>query len=229
MIITIHQPEHLIWLGLVRKIHDADVFVIMDSVQYSHGNVQNRNKIKTRDGWEWLTVPTAKHSLNTRIKDVEISYAVDWTKKYLNAIRTNYGSAKYFGIYFPEIEKIILKKHKMLVDLNIELLMFVLESFSVTDKKIMKLSDLDVGNPKGGSDIILAICKKIGSDHYLAGSGGKAYMKLDDFEREDIRVTFHEFHHPVYTQLHEPFLPYMSSIDLLFNYGPEARDILFKN
>ena len=229
MIVTIHQPEHLIWLGLIRKIYDADVFVIMDSVQYSHGNVQNRNKIRTKDGWEWITVPTAKHPLATKIKDVRISYAVDWQRKYLNALKTNYGAASFFDVYYPEIEEIILKNHKLLADLNIEIIMFLLKSFGINDKKIIKLSDMDIGNPQGGSDIILEICKKIGIDHYLAGPGGRNYMKLDDFKREGIQVTFHEFHHPNYLQLHEPFLPYMSSIDLLFNHGPEAKKILFGN
>lgn len=229
MIVTIHQPEHLIWLGLVKKIDDADVFVILDSVQYRHGYVQNRNRIRTgsEQGWEWLTVPTVKHPLDTQIKDIEISYNVDWTKKYLNALRTNYGSAKYFKTYFPGIENIILKKHKMLVDLNIELIMFILKSFGISEKKILRSSEIDIGDAKGGSDVILGLCKQLGTKHYLAGPSGRDYLKLDDFEKEGIQVTFHEFHHPTYSQLHEPFMPGMSSIDMLFCHGQEVRDLLF--
>ena len=118
MIITIHQPEHLIWLGLVKKISDADVVVFSDNNQYVRQNFHNRNKIKNKDGWMWLTVPVAKHSVDTEIRDIEISYDQDWVSKYLNAIKFNYGKSEYFDLYFPDLEKIILKKHKYLFDLK---------------------------------------------------------------------------------------------------------------
>src|SRR5438132_417721 len=120
MIVTIHQPEHLVWLGLLNKIKMADAYVIFDSVQFKKNYFENRNRIKTQDGPMWLTVPVKNHSISTVIKDIEISYDTPWQKKYLAAIQTNYGKAQYFGEYFSAIEKIINKNHRLLVDLNIE-------------------------------------------------------------------------------------------------------------
>ncbi len=226
MIVTIHQPEHLIWLGLIKKISDADTFVILDSVQFRKNYFQNRNKIKTRHGSMWLTVPVKSAPLDTKIKDIEISYDQNWQEKYLNSIRTHYGASKYFKEYYPKIEQIVLKNHKYLADLNIDLINFFLDEFGVKGKKIIKSSEIDLDGILGGSNVCLEICKKNGECTYLAGPSGKDYLNLDDFDKEKIKVIFHEFEHPSYGQLHGEFLPGMSSLDALFNLGPEAKKIL---
>lgn len=213
------------WLGLVKKIADADRFVVLDSVQFEKNYFQNRNKIRTKEGWMWLTVPVKKQPLATLIKDIEISYNQPWQEKYLKSLQAHYGGAPYFKDYFPKIEKIIRKNHTYLAGLNIELLEFVLDSFGIK-KQLIRSSELSTEKAVGGSDVCLAICKQQCASIYLAGPSGKDYLKLDDFDREGIEVLFHEFHHPEYKQLHGEFLPYMSSIDLLFNHGQEAKNIL---
>jgi len=77
-----------------------------------------------------------------------------------------------------------------------------------------------------GSDLILDLCRNLGAKRYLSGISGKDYLNLDDFKKEGIRVEFQEFHHPIYRQLYEPFLPTMSVIDLLFNHGNKSLDII---
>lgn len=229
MIVTIHQPEHLIWLGLVDKISQADIFVILDTVQFEKNYFQNRNKIRTNtnEGWKWLTVSVVKKSFDTKIKDMEISYNDDWTKKYLNILRESYKKAEFFSNYYPKIEGLILEKNKYLTDLNFKLIKFVLESFGVSDKKIIRSSEMDLPEIKGGTEVNLSICKKLSAETYLSGRSGKDYLDTKPFSYNNIKVIFHEFNHPEYKQLYEPFIPYMSSIDLLFNYGPEAKDILW--
>jgi hypothetical protein len=226
MIVTIHQPEHLIWLGLVDKISKADIFVILDTVQYRKNYFQNRNKIRTQKGWTWLTVPVKKHPLKTKIIDVEISYNQDWLKRYLNLIQVNYQEAKYFNKFYPILEKTILKKYQHLSDLNSELIGFILSQFEIKPK-IFKASELNLPEIKGGSKIVLEICKALSADTYLSGISGKDYLKLSDFKAAGIKVIFHQFYHPIYKQLYEPFIPCMSSIDLLFNYGSKAKNILW--
>lgn len=218
MIITIHQPEHLIWLGLVDKISRADTFVVLNTVQFRKNYFQNRNKIKTRDGWTWLTVPTKKHSLKTKISDIEISYDQNWIENYLSSIKNSYKKAKYFSLYHPDIKKIILKKHKYLLDLNLELIKYILEQFEVKTKIILA-SELKTPQVEGGSNKVLEICKKLSADTYLSGISGKDYLNLSDFETNKIKVIFQDFGYSDDT---------LSSIDLLFNYGPKSKDILWK-
>jgi hypothetical protein len=226
MIVTIHQPEHLVWLGLLNKISQADIFVIFDDTQFKKNYFENRNKIKTAQGWTWLTVPVKSTSLNTKIKDIEISYDRDWQKKYLNTLVMNYSRAPFFKSYFPRIESIILKKHRFIMDLNLELLFLFMELFGIK-KKTIKSSELHLPeNIEGGSNLCLEICRAIKADMYLAGSSGKDYLKLDCFKKAGIEVVFHEFTHPVYKQLHGDFQPFMSALDALFNLGPDAAKII---
>lgn len=223
MIVTIHQPEHLIWLGLVKKIQDADVFVILDSVQFEKNYFQNRNKIRTKDGWVWLTVPVKKTSLHTNIKDIEISYDNDWQKKYLKSIQVNYSGTDFFDFYYKEIEFIIKKNHKYIVDLNVELIEWVLEKFNIKGKKIIRSSSLNIKEGIGGSNVCLEICKYFGNCVYLAGPSGKDYLVLNDFKKENIEVVFHEFTSPTYKQKYKNFEPNMSSLDFLFNTGNQVK------
>nr|MBI3612487.1 WbqC family protein [Nitrospirota bacterium] len=47
MLVAIHQPQYLPWLGYLDKIDRADVFVILDTVQFKKNEWQNRNRIRT--------------------------------------------------------------------------------------------------------------------------------------------------------------------------------------
>jgi hypothetical protein len=219
MKITIHQPEHMPWLGLIDKINQADIFVVLDIVQFEKNNFQNRNKIRTnsKNGYSWLTIPIKKHKLDTKIKDIEISYDFDWQKQYLNKIKENYKDLKNFNKYFSIIEKIILKKYKKLIDLNLEILNFILKEFDIKTK-ILKASDLGLPEiKKGSNEIIISICKELKGNKYLSGIGGKNYLKPELFEKENIKIIFQEFKHPIYKQQYPIFLEKMSSIDFLFN------------
>ncbi len=226
MIVTIHQPEHLIWLGLINKIKQADAFVLLDTVQYEKGYFQNRNKIRTRNGWTWLTVPLIKHSSSLNIKDIKISYVEDWQKRYLCLIRANYGKSRFFNNYFPEIEKIINKRYEYLADLNIALINYILVSFGIVGKQIIRSSDLSLPFIKGGSEVNLAICQELGADTYLSGPTGVTYLRQDDYVKSGIKIIFHHFDHPIYTQQVGEFLPGMSSLDALFNLGDEAKKLI---
>jgi hypothetical protein len=60
----------------------------------------------------------------------------------------------------------------------------------------------------------------------VSGVSGKDYLDLQKFSDSGIKVIFQEFYHPIYAQLHEPFIPCMSVIDLLFNYGDQSLEII---
>ncbi len=79
------------------------------------------------------------------------------------------------------------------------------------------------------SDLVLNMCKQLGADLYIFGELGKDYAKVDDFKEHGIRVIFQEYKHPVYPQMFGDFIPNLSVIDLLFNCGPNSRDIIMSN
>ncbi|MDO8530238.1 MAG: WbqC family protein [bacterium] len=226
MIITIHQPEYLPWLGFFNRIDKADVFVILDNVQYQKNGFINRNRLKTAKGEAWLTVPVNGEQKSSSIDEVEIGGAPAWNAAHWDLIESSYGKAPYFKDYAFLFEEAVLKRDfKLICELDYYFIKIVLDILGIK-KEIVRASSL---NPAGtATDLIVDICKKLGGNIYLAGPGGKNYMELEKFEKERIGVIFDEFTHPQYPQLfpEKGFLPSLSIIDLLFNCGPGSLEII---
>lgn len=222
MIVTIHQPQYLPWLGYFDKIDKSDIFVILDNVQYKKNEWQNRNRIKTANGWQWLSVPVL-YKFPQKINQVRINNRVDWRRKHLNALSINYGKSPYLNEYRSFLEDTFLKEWEYLVDINI----YFLESFIQTmgiDTKTLLASKLSLREDP--TYRLIDICKEAGADTYLAGKDGRNYMDIEIFEKENINIIFQDFQHPTYNQLFGNFEPNMSVIDLLFNYGEESLNII---
>ena len=227
MIVGIHQPNFLPWLGYFYKIAKSDVFVLLDNVQYTKNSFINRNRIKTSQGAMWLTVPVRiKGRFGQLIKDVEINDTVDWQKKHLGTLGANYGKARFFEAIFQGLKTIYYADDwSNLCELNVRLLEWVLSLLKL-EKRIVRASDLNV---KGESTrLLVSIVKAVGGDVYLSGFGGAKYQEEELFKQEGIELQYYEFNHPVYPQLWSDFVPNLSIIDLLFNCGPESLDIILR-
>jgi len=110
MVISVHQPQYIPWLGYFDKIAHSDIFVILDNVQYKSREFQNRNRIRTRTGWIWLTVPVVtKDGSRIKIKDAMIDNTMPWQRKHIGNIKEWYASAPYFKEYFPFFEQTLQK------------------------------------------------------------------------------------------------------------------------
>src|SRR2546428_602993 len=104
MVVTIHQPEHLPWLGFFDKVRQADVFVILDHVRYRKRYFQNRNRIRAEHGAIWLTVPVhVKGMFHQPINEVRIDNEGNprWREKCWNSIVQNYRKAPHSPIMHP--------------------------------------------------------------------------------------------------------------------------------
>jgi len=224
MIISVHQPQYIPWLGYFGKIAQSDTFVFLDNVQYKEREFQNRNKIRTKDGSSWLTVPViSKGEGRQNIHDVRIDNQIAWQRKHLGALRSAYAKASFFNKYYAFFEEVLARDWVYLKDLNIEIIKFILKDLNITTPICFE-SDLKVSTMS--SERIVDICKQLKADSYLSGSGGKDYLDIALFERENIKLLYQDFKHPQYKQCFEPFLAYMSIIDFLFNHGSESREIL---
>jgi hypothetical protein len=205
--ITIHQPEHLVWKGLLDKISKADVFVILDDVQFEKNNFQNRNKIRYGNSWTWLTVPVKKHSLNTPINEIEISHSVNWVGTYLNLLKIAYKDSPNFESLYTKIEDIFNQNFKLLIDLNLALLYLFLKEFDIKTKVVLA-SSLNISPTLKGSDRILGICKNLKAKKYLSGQSGLNYLRVSEFLEHGIEVDFHYY----------DTSDNLSAVDYLFNY-----------
>ena len=228
MKVAIHQPECFPWLGFFHKIYLADTFVFLDTVQFEKNNFQNRNKIKIGKTGSWLTIPIYDQPLNTQVKDIKINWSdARFAKKHLMTFKQYYSKSPYFNDIFPFLNQLYSEKIEFLADFNIRFIVFMLEKIGIKTK-IVKSSDLTLsGKAQGGTEVTLEICKMLGANTYISGSGAKVYLDIDSYSREKINVYFQEFHHPKYKQLgQDDFVSHLSILDLYFNHGPKSLEII---
>jgi len=224
MIISVHQPQYLAWIGYFHKILKSDAFVFLDDVQYKEREYQNRNRIKTKDGSQWLTVPVLKSGQRfIKINEAAIDNGQKWQKRHWKAICSNYSQAPYFKQYSGFFEDLYSRQWDKLVDLNIHMIKGINGILGI-QKDISLSSQLGVQSAK--TQRIIDICRALQADTYLSGQGGKDYLKEELIASAGLKLIYQDFRHPEYVQCYDGFLPYMSMIDLLFNCGKDALSIL---
>jgi hypothetical protein len=221
-VISIRQPGYLPYLGFFKKIESVDTFVFLDDVQYSRGDWDNRNKIRTPNDSIWLTVPILSKPVKL-LNQVKIDYSKNWLYKHKSAIKFNYENSPFFDLYWKNIESILDKSYEKLLELNISLIDYFLSVLQIKTETILS-STLDLNS--AGSKKLLDICKLLDADTYLSGELGKNYLDKKIFQNANIKIIFEKFHHPVYNQNNSNFLSNLSIIDLLFNEGPNSIEIL---
>jgi hypothetical protein len=215
MRVAIHQPHFLPWLGYLDKIDRADLFVLLDSVQFTKNEWQNRNRIRTAQGWQWVTVPVL-HKFGQRIVDVRINPTTDWRGKHLRALAFHYARAPHREPVLRGLRAIYEQPWERLADLNIAVLRWLLGEFGIATP-LHRSSEMAL--PEEPTERLIEICRTVGATRYLAGAGARAYMDFAKFERAGILVEVQEFRHPIYQQCYDPFVPGLSAIDFLLTCG----------
>jgi hypothetical protein len=223
MIVAVHQPQYLPWLGYFDKIDKADIFVLLDTVQFKKNEWQNRNKIKTAQGWQWLTVPVM-YKYPQLVNEVTINNKVNWQHKHRQALLSNYKRAPYFDMVEKILGEILSSSWEYISQLNMEAVKRLVTMLGI-DTPLYIASELGEF-PQDPDERLVALTKHFGAGTYLAGMGGRGYMNLDTYSRNGIKVIFQDFKHPVYQQLFGEFEPFMSVIDLIFNHGDKSLTIL---
>jgi len=225
MIATMHQAEHLPWLGFFDKLRQCDVFVLLDTVQFARRDFQNRNRIKGANGPVWLTVPVAsKGSFDQSIGEVAIVNDRDWRRKCWSAIEHSYRKAPHFTGHRAFFEELYRREWTRLLDLNLAVIRHLAEQLGIGTRLVLG-SELGIRD-RGGTQVALAACRAVGATTYLSGAFGRDYLDEEQFHAASVAVRYQDFQHPVYPQQFGAFLPKLSAIDLLFNCGPESLAIL---
>lgn len=225
--VVIMQPTYLPWLGYFDLIDQADVFVFLDTVQFEKQTWQQRNRIRTHQGLEWVTVPVLiKGRFGQAIKDVEIRDEAFYVN-HLKQIRHNYQKANAWKSYCDEFS-LVLKdaaSKKSLSSLNIHLIKWLCSKLQISTQFLLA-SELKVQGKR--SELLVDILKELGGSFYLSPQGSAEYLQEDHafFEQGGISIAFQHYVHPEYRQVYKPFVPFASILDLLFNEGEKSREIL---
>ena len=221
MILSVHQPNFIPWMGYFYKIASSDIFILLDQVQYPRGkSVANRNKIKTINGVVELVVPISKPRGNEgKINYNELAFAeTQWYAKLLKTIYYSYSKSMYFNEVYFWLEKLF--QMSSFCDMNIRFI----EELTLKLKLntiIKKQSEFNLDSALKNNHLIIALCQINQATEYLSGTGAKAYNDQELYNSNSLKLSYSNFKHPVYSQLYGEFESNLSVIDALFNLGFE--------
>ena len=162
--------------------------------------------------------------IGQRILDVTIDSSQPWARKHVRSIREAYAKAPYAKRYLEELETLLMQPWACLADLDLEVVAVMCRWLGLTGTRIMRSSEMAIAGER--STRLLALCRHVGATHYLSGDAAQDYLDLALFDAHNVQVTWQNYRHPVYPQLHGPFLPYLSTLDLILNLGPGSLEVL---
>ena len=218
--VAVLQSNYIPWKGYFDIVHDVDLFIFYDDLQYTKNDWRNRNKIKTDKGPEWLSIP-AGSSADRLICEVEL-HDSSWQKKHWKTILQHYGKCPHFSRYQPLFEEIYLgRKWSNLSEFNHHLIRII-------SSDILNLSTVFHDSreyPLTGQklDRLMNLVTQSGADSYISGPAAKDYIDTSRFDAAGVELVWKDYSgYPAYPQRFPPFEHAVSILDLLFNVGPDA-------
>ena len=238
---AIIQPSYIPWRGYFHQIQKSDVFVFLDEVQYDKHGWRNRNRIKTKDGSIWLTIPVlAKGNVEKHIpiNEIKINWQANWSRKHLMTLQQTYGKAPYFSLYRGWLEEHYARHDEFLSDFTIDFTVALAQSLGITDTRFVRSSEVarsseivgpsEIDSSTGKVGRILTLLRSIGADHYISGPSARSYIDVRAFDEAGITIEYMEYDYPEYPQLFPPHDPQLSVLDLMFMTGADAGNYIWK-
>ncbi len=224
-IVTIHQPNYLPWIGLFSKMKQSDCLILGDTYVLGGHSVLNRNKIRTASGWRYLTIPLGHTAEGKRICDLRMPMENSWKKDHWKIIHDNYIKTPYFQLHQSYFADLYYSDFNYVCEFTIAIIRYLTKYFGI-DLEVVKASELGVDPALEKTDLMIALLKSAGADVYLSGPSGRTYLETEKFPANNIDLKYFSFQHPVYTQRYPGFEPNLAAIDLLFNVGAQAAEII---
>jgi len=223
--VVIHQPDFMPHLGFFHRLLQCDLYIVLDHVQFSKGGWHNRDKIKTPEGVKWLTLPVRLTGRSfSPIHEVRLNNDLNWRENHLKQIKRCYKDSSSFDEIFSELRSLYEFTGDRMADFNMKVLNWLMEKF---DAKVNTVLSTTLRASGASNEMLVDLLTKVGATNYLSGIGARSYYKPEPFEQAGIRVLWQDFSHPMYPQRYGEFIPYLSSLDVLFNCGvQQSRDIL---
>lgn len=219
MTLSGHQPNYWPYPGLIGKIMKSDKFIYVTKVQFEKKSWQKRNRIRTKEGWSYIQVPTmTKGKFDQKICEVEINNADNWQEKTLRTISLTYGKAPYYRRYQGFLEDLYHRDWKLLSDLDIYIMNFILEELGI-DTEIYYDRDFTFQGKK--TEMLVDMCRQLGCDTYLSNLGSAAYVQISEFTKAGLNHRYMDYKGQTYSQQYPGFEPGLSILDMLMNCGKE--------
>ena len=221
--VMIRQPGYMPNIGFFKKIQSSELFVFLDDAQFVKDRFDNRNKIRTNEGYRWITVPIKRPVFAKKLNEINVSYDSNWLEEHSDLIFESYHKTDYFSSYWDSIKKILEKKYEKLADLNINLINYFNSELKISTNTVLS-SKFNISETK--TEKLVNICSSVNATCYISGVSGHDYLDEELFLQSNIKLIYENFIHPKYNQIHGGFIENMSIIDLLMNTGERSRKIL---
>jgi hypothetical protein len=225
MILSTYQPFFAPFPLFYMKAHLSSAMVILDDVQFPQRTTWlTRNRFKNDQGILWLSIPVWRKGLGLqKIKDVRICSEGSWARKHLASLKTSYANAPYLSEHLDFVSEVFSGRFGNLLDLNMTIIEYLKKSLMI-DTPIILQSHL--GIKAEGSQLLIEICRKMGSRDYVAQASAKKYLNQELFSSAGISLHCFTPRPPIYPQLWGDFVYNLSTFDLLFNCGPKSHEVL---
>ncbi len=207
-VVAVRPPEYFPRLVYVALMQAASRFIVADTRQYVRQSYQNRARIRTPRGWQWITVPVQRGQHGLPHSGIRIRPVPGWQLRHWKAFTYNYGTAPFFDHYREAVRPIFWQSWRSLADLTFATVRLVHEMYGL------------------GSTLVRASSLTNDSAEILRDLGPRWLLStLEDARFAPCECLLH-FDHLRYRQGHDGFEEGMTALDLLFGYGPEAPGML---
>jgi hypothetical protein len=228
------QPGYLPWLGFFDQINSVDLFLIFDDLQYTRYDWRNRNKIKGPNGPIWLIVPIIRN-FGQSISEARVDNSRNWAERHWKTICQCYAKAPHFNKHRSFFQDIYHSKWDSLCELDMTIIYYLMSQLKI-HTQVIRSSEFRLESSfksaacseNRKNERIVFFMKELGGNVLLNGEKSRTYMNEEYLHQHQIDIRIQQYRHPVYPQLHGPFVPYLSVIDLLFNCGEESLEVLSK-
>jgi hypothetical protein len=223
--VAVVQSNYIPWKGYFDLMARVDEFVLYDDVQYTRRDWRNRNRLKTPQGVQWLTIPVqVKGRYLQRIDETFVSDP-NWSERHWATLEGWYSKAPYFSSYKSLLEDMYKNtRERKLSAINRRFLQTLRDALGI-DTPLSSSSDYPGEGRK--TERLLSICRASGATHYLSGPAAREYLDEDAFATAGIAVEWMSYEgYPEYPQLHPPFEHAVSVLDLLLNVGERAPEYM---
>lgn len=225
MRVAIHQPQYFPWPPYFHKVLSADVFIYLDTVQFSKNGFQNRNQVRTAEGPCWLTLPV-RHRFGQTLRETRVGDPKAF-EKHLKTLASNYARTEGYKRWRAELEALLVgAPDEPLAEVGIRTTRWLLEKLG-GKTKTLRASELPETAAKK-NDLILELCARVQATTYLSGSGGAAYVRPEGFRAMGCEIVVQECGAAPYPQAFPgtAFVPGLSALDLVLNRPDDAREII---
>jgi len=176
-----------------------------------HGNFvkqtyRNRCNIYSANGELTLSYPVKKGpDPKTNITGIRLDYDIPWTRVHFKAIESAYRNTPFYEFYIDDIRPFFERKYEFLFEFNKQILFKLIELLEINTE--------------------IQFTKKF----IVPGTPGYKDYRYTIHPKPQKNIPDDEFHPKEYLQAFAPkygFIPNLSILDLLFNEGPQSKDLL---